>query len=180
MPEPAEHATAGDAAPSGAPEPPTATAAPARAGFDLKAYARENPRIIGAAALLILGVVFVMLGWYGAARTNILTEQIPYLISGGLLGLGLIIVAGFLVSSAINQQRSDEMHQDLLRALRMMPSSNGSHAAGTAGEVFALEAGHSYHLAGCPILEGKSGVRPMDVREAISGGLGMCKLCGPE
>ena len=32
-----------------------------------------------------LGVVFVLLAWYGAAHTTRVFEQIPYMISGGLL-----------------------------------------------------------------------------------------------
>jgi hypothetical protein len=45
--------------------------------------------------LLPLGLVLVVLGWYGAAHTTRLFEEIPYLISGGLLGIGLVIVGGF-------------------------------------------------------------------------------------
>ena len=47
-----------------------------------------------AAVLLPLGLVFVFFGWYGAARTPYLFEQVPYLVSGGLIGLGLIVTGG--------------------------------------------------------------------------------------
>ena len=33
-----------------------------------------------------LGIVFVLLGWFGASRSVLVFEQIPYLISGGVLG----------------------------------------------------------------------------------------------
>ena len=33
-----------------------------------------------------LGLVLVLVGWYGAARTPNLFEQVPYMISGGILG----------------------------------------------------------------------------------------------
>src|SRR3954468_23080890 len=45
--------------------------------------------------LMSLGVVLVVLGWSGAAHTTNLYEQIPYAISGGLLGLGLLFAGGF-------------------------------------------------------------------------------------
>src|SRR3954447_22481133 len=45
--------------------------------------------------LMSLGVVLVVLGWLGAAHTTNLYEQIPYAISGGLLGLGLLFAGGF-------------------------------------------------------------------------------------
>lgn len=157
--------------------------ATASAPFDLKEFIRRNARVIGATALLVIGLVFVMLGWYGAASTNILTEQIPYLISGGLLGLGLIIVSGFLAASSMLEARTDQMRKDLLRAMEVMPSSaapsNGARR-GAAPTVFVLKAGHSYHSAGCPIIEGKENVSELEVREAIGKGLDMCKLCGPE
>jgi hypothetical protein len=46
--------------------------------------------------LLPIGVVLVLLGWYGASHTVLLFEQISYLISGGLLGLALVIAGGFV------------------------------------------------------------------------------------
>jgi hypothetical protein len=50
---------------------------------------------------LVLGFGVMLLGWWGAARTHREIEQIPYLISGGLIGLGLVIVGALLVASAM-------------------------------------------------------------------------------
>lgn len=50
---------------------------------------------IGGASVLV-GFVLVIAGWAGAAHTVLVEGQIPYLISGGLLGLGFIILGGFL------------------------------------------------------------------------------------
>ncbi len=46
--------------------------------------------------LMPLGVVLILLGWYGAAQTVLPFEQTPYLISGGILGLALVFGGGFL------------------------------------------------------------------------------------
>lgn len=46
--------------------------------------------------LLPTGAIVILLGWYGAAHTTRVFLQIPYLISGGLLGLGLMFAGGFL------------------------------------------------------------------------------------
>jgi hypothetical protein len=51
--------------------------------------------LVGGAVLVSLGVVLILLGWWGASRTPYLFEQIPYVISGAALGLGLIIAGGF-------------------------------------------------------------------------------------
>ena len=50
--------------------------------------------IIGGIALP-LGLVFIILGWFGASRTVNLFEQVPYAISGGMLGLALVFAGGF-------------------------------------------------------------------------------------
>lgn len=43
-----------------------------------------------------LGIAVVLLGWWGASKTSYDFEQIPYLISGGVLGLGLVFIGCFL------------------------------------------------------------------------------------
>jgi hypothetical protein len=68
--------------------------------------------------LMPLGVVLVLLAWYGAAHTTRVFEQIPYLISGGLLGVGLVVAGGFcyfgyFVARLLSTSR--EMLDSLLR-----------------------------------------------------------------
>jgi hypothetical protein len=192
MPEPAEDLQLEDAA-ADAVEQPSPDAAPetqaqpekkrARGRFDWRAFARDNTRMLATLALLGAGVVFVILGWYGAAHTNILTEQIPYLISGGLLGMGLIIVAGVMVAGASQERSNDELRREIARAFAAMGSrapdpgvradtfsSNGHH-------VFVVPGGRSYHVAGCPILEGKEGVKELQPAQASASGYAACKLC---
>lgn len=43
-----------------------------------------------------LGLVMIVLGWYGASRTPYTFEQIPYIASGGIFGLALVFGGGFL------------------------------------------------------------------------------------
>jgi hypothetical protein len=47
-------------------------------------------------ALAVAGIVAVIVGWVGTSRTVLVAGQIPYVVSGGLLGLGLIFLGGFL------------------------------------------------------------------------------------
>src|SRR5262245_3329807 len=46
------------------------------------------------AGLVGVGIPLIILGWYGAAHTPYTFEQIPYMISGGLLGLALTVLGG--------------------------------------------------------------------------------------
>jgi hypothetical protein len=147
-------------------------------------WIRRETRLVASLVLLAAGVVFVLLGWYGAAHTNVLPEQIPYLISGGLLGLGLIIVAGIFAASAANDRTARELRADIAAALagiaHTSPAAANGHGASRDDAVFVLAGGHSYHVAGCPLLEGKDGVQQRSLSQAESGGLAPCKLCGPD
>jgi hypothetical protein len=56
--------------------------------------------LVPASIAVVAGFVLMVLGWYGASHTSREIEQIPYLISGGLIGLGLVVVGGLLLSAA--------------------------------------------------------------------------------
>jgi hypothetical protein len=45
--------------------------------------------------LIPLGIVLILLGWSGVSHTTDTFEQTPYVISGGLLGLALVVAGGF-------------------------------------------------------------------------------------
>ena len=46
--------------------------------------------------LMPLGLVAIGLGWYGAAHTPYTFEQVAYLVSGGIGGLAVTMLGGFL------------------------------------------------------------------------------------
>ena len=80
--------------------------------------------LMPASVLLLLGFTFMLLGWWGAAHTHRQIEQIPYLISGGLIGFAMVVLGGLLLATAIwlgtlqqVQQRSDERAAAQLRQL---------------------------------------------------------------
>jgi hypothetical protein len=55
----------------------------------------ERTLMIAGGICAPVGILLVFLGWYGASHTPNLYEQIPYMISGGLLGLGLVFLGAF-------------------------------------------------------------------------------------
>jgi hypothetical protein len=46
--------------------------------------------------LMPIGLVVVLVGYFGASGTTDFSAQVPYLLSGGILGLGLTIVGATL------------------------------------------------------------------------------------
>ena len=55
----------------------------------------ERILLVLGGVLAPLGLLVVLLGWWGASHTAYEFEQLPYVISGGLLGLGLVFIGCF-------------------------------------------------------------------------------------
>lgn len=140
-----------------------------------------RPRLGWAAA--ILGVLALVVAWVGAADEVFVSRQIPYLISGGLGGLGLIVLGGVLLSTHDlyryaerldrMERKVDDIHRVLVEAWDMEPVD-----AATAAEVVALPRGTTYHRPGCAAVQGKDATH-IDVASATGAGLLACKLCSP-
>lgn len=63
---------------------------------------RDNQLLKAGIVAIAVGIVFVVLGWFGASGTLDLSEHVPYLISGGVLGLCLVVAGtGLVVRSSM-------------------------------------------------------------------------------
>jgi hypothetical protein len=78
---------------------------------------RKIMQILGMLAIGF-GFVCILLGWYGAAHSPYQYEEIPYVISGGLLGVGLIIGGGILVLCAWSLRGVEESRRNALAIVR--------------------------------------------------------------
>lgn len=153
-------------------------------------FSVEQVLAVVSAVMLPLGLAVILLGWYGAAHTPYLFEQLPYLISGGLLGLGLAIVGGMIyfgswvARGAAQQQRQSTEVADLLREIReelrqTTPSSTRSTrtSAGNGQPQFVATArGGMLHRPDCSVVAGRSDLRKIS---ATGDGLKPCTLCHP-
>lgn len=103
------------------------------AGLSARARSGDLLRmlLLPASTLVVLGFGLMILGWWGAAHTHREVEQIPYLISGGLIGLALVVLGGLLLATAVwmaslqrMRQQSDERMQahlaELLEAMQQV------------------------------------------------------------
>jgi hypothetical protein len=64
------------------------------------------------------GFVCIVLGWYGASHSPYLYQEIPYLISGGLLGVALVIGGGVLVRCAWSLRQVEEDRRNAVAIVR--------------------------------------------------------------
>lgn len=52
---------------------------------------RARITVFAALAVTVTGFVLITLAWNGAANQNVIQGQFPYLLSGGVAGLGLVM-----------------------------------------------------------------------------------------
>src|SRR6478672_1127727 len=67
---------------------------------------------VAGAVLMPFGIIAIALGWYGVAHSHYIYDQNTYLISGGLLGLGLVFLGGFLYFGAWLARMSGEQREN--------------------------------------------------------------------
>lgn len=156
-------------------------------------YSVEQVLAGASAVLLPLGLVAMLLGWYGASHTPYLFEQIPYLISGGILGLGFAIVGGllyfasFLARSSAQQRRKDAAIEEILLEIRdelrlskapaPAPVARRAPAGRNGARPFvATQRGGMLHRPDCAVVAGRSDLKSVG---STGDGLAPCTLCNP-
>jgi hypothetical protein len=129
---------------------------------------------------LPLGIVLILLGWAGVSRNVIVYAQLPYLVSGGLLGLALVVVGGFLyftywqtVSVRESRTHHEESQKVLLRIEALLA---GGGAADLSGPLVATPTGTQLHRATCAAVQGRTDAR---IVEPNAPGLTACLMCKP-
>jgi hypothetical protein len=151
------------------------------------------------------GILVIIVGWYGAAHTFRLYAQLDYLISGGLLGLALVVFGGFcyfgywltrtvqLLNIAQTQDRQSlETLERISAQLAQLspPAASGAAAswaspapggapvtspAFTPGLV-ATRHGNMAHLPTCAVVADNTDLRPANLEDP---NLTPCQICQP-
>lgn len=119
-----------------------------------------------------VGLLLVFLGWLGASRTPLLQEQVPYLISGGLFGLALVVLGGFCYFA--------HWQTEVLREVRLQTAEvTAALRAGMApvlsadSRLLATAAGTLAHRPGCSVLKGREDLHAAAVDAPL------CAICEP-
>ena len=103
-----------------------------------------NVLLVAAGALVTLGLTAILLAWVGASRSTLIEEQVPYMISGGLLGLALAVVGAttyfahwltvFVREARDHEAARAQDHDELMEALRgLRDAPLREEGNGTAG-----------------------------------------------
>lgn len=168
-----------------------------RARQRLRSIDPERALQILGGVLVPTGVIAIVLGWFGASRAAYDFEQIPYLISGGLLGVALAVVGGLayfaswltrlITHTAVQSQAAMEesgrqaavIVEAIERLTATIQAGAGPGAAplrATAPVVLVAAArGRVAHLDTCPAVAGRDDIAPV-----VDGQLPPCRLCRPD
>lgn len=92
---------------------------------------RERWALVGGVVAMAVGLFAIIAGWYGASGTSVVVEAISYAISGGALGLGLIVVGAALF---VRYSSTRYLRYWLVRLI-YEEQANADRIAAAAGEV---------------------------------------------
>jgi len=96
-------------------------------------FRRDHFLLSVSAVLMTLGIAVIIIGWAGAARATLVEEQLPYVISGGLLGVALAVIGALTLFThwltvSIRESRAQEAarrrdHTELIDALQSVTTA---------------------------------------------------------
>lgn len=135
-----------------------------------------------------IGFVIIAVAWNGAASVDFAQGQIPYILSGGALGVGLIVVGSALMVTESNRRDRREIEtrlEALIQAVREGgPVTNGSApaqaAAATAVDPNLVVSGRTtYHDPECHVVKNRPEASRVPRQVAKDTGLQPCRVCQP-
>lgn len=132
--------------------------------------------------LCLGGLILVWVGWNGAASYDRISEQFPFLLSGGVAGLCLVVIGAALI--VVQSQRAEratlEQHlAGLSRILETLVEVSADVRRREGAEGFVVAAETAYHRPTCGLLEDHPRLRTVPVESAVEEGLLACRTCQP-
>lgn len=141
-----------------------------------------------AAGLLAIGI-----GWNGMAGGGgevngvpNLNAQLPWLVSGGILGLALVVFGAAMIvvhNARTDRARLEAKLDEVVAAMSrggsagIGPAYPGEPAPQLSGTYVA--GGSAYHRQECRLVSGRSDVDLVTIDQATEQGLRACRVCKP-
>jgi hypothetical protein len=147
--------------------------------------ATERWLLLIGGTLLPVGVFLVVAGWYGAAHTTRVFEEIPYLISGGLFGLTLVVIGaafyfGYWLTRLVGGERQtlDVLLRIEERLISIEAGGRSLAPVAPGPGLVATKTGTMVHRPDCQVVAGRPAGELRAVRLPATG-MTSCKLCSP-
>ena len=137
--------------------------------------------------LVGVGLLIIGIGWNGAASHLIVVQQLPYLLSAGFLGLGVVVFGAALM--LVQAQRTERARVeakleeliDVVSRGAAAPAAPSLIADSTISVADVVVAGaSSYHSSDCRLVSGRDETEFITRAEAHERGLSACRICKPD
>ena len=124
-------------------------------------------------ALLGIGLLAIVGGWYGVSHTARAWRQTPYVVSGGLLGLALVFIGCFAYFAYWLTRLVDQSNRQIAVLERIEEALTG----GVREEGELVVADGVLHRAGCPLIVARNAdVVPFNGKKKVAQ---TCSVCDP-
>jgi hypothetical protein len=139
-------------------------------------------------ALIVVGAIVLYRGYDGAAHNPLVQAQMPYLISGGLFGIALMMLGGislgvYVVLRVQADLRGElntvrESVDQLADTMARRAISNGAGTS-TNGFVMVTRGSSTYHRPECSLVQRSGHASPVSKTDAAERGSSACRICRP-
>ena len=143
--------------------------------------------------VIAIGLLVIGLGWNGMAGGGgeingvpNLNAQLPWLVSGGILGLALVIFGAAMIvvhNARTDRARLEAKLEELVQVVSRGTTSTTAYPAeraATPTAVGTFVAGASaYHDPSCRLVQGRDDVTYVTAVEAADQNLKPCRVCKP-
>ncbi|MFN2613857.1 MAG: hypothetical protein ABR552_03450 [Actinomycetota bacterium] len=160
-----------------------------------KAVAEPDPALRPARLALYLGIALIVIGgivlyrgYDGAAHNPLVQAQMPFLISGGIFGLALMMLGGIslgvYVILRVQADLRSELNEvrvsvDQLADVTAKRALSGSNGASANGFVMVTRGSSTYHKPDCSLVQRSGSANPVAKADAAQRGLTACRICRP-
>lgn len=142
---------------------------------------RFSPGKLGGVLALVVvgaGLLIIGLGYNGAAGRINNAAQFPYLLSGGFVGLALVVFGtGLMINTSAREDRQ-RLEGVLLQLLEATSAGATVTAPADVDGLFAAGTA-SFHKPGCRLVDGREEISYVTASEAAARQLTACRVCQP-
>lgn len=136
-----------------------------------------------AVGLITVGFLVIYLAWNGAAQKDFIQGQFPYLLSGGLTGMGLILCGLTLVVTQSFRRDllslQDKLDELVAQQGGAVPTHGGQLAAVPDPDGDFVTSGLTYHLPTCRTVRNRPGLATVSAADVAARDLTPCRVCRP-
>ena len=136
--------------------------------------------------VIAVGLIVIGIGWNGASGAGgevnhvpVVQAQLPWLLSGGFLGLGIVILgAAMMIANAYRETEArNAARMDAI--LEALERTGATKEVVVGGAELVVAGTASYHRPDCRLARGRGDAEVIPVSVAVERGLSACRVCKP-